>query len=396
MADKKRDPSDDDEEGDSGSGEDDSEINSAEESGSGEHVENNSNIQKPPPKPASANDEDEEEFEFARAAKVNSRVSEEKSGSAEPKGEKKVETFTDQHFDEAMAVSEDEESVDDSSMSYDQAPAKQVDIKAPAPAAGRQESHSSEDDDDDDEEEGDSSEEEEEPVKAAPVPVKKADEAPKSVASKPAAATVAKAAAAPAPKPVAKPVPEPADSRGEDDDDDEEDGDEGSTDSSSEEEEDKDKKGSSEAFQSATTYNPEDFRHLNVSSEIRDLFEYISRHKPADVELETKLKPFIPDFIPAVGEIDSFLKVPRPDGKEEELGLVMLDEPAANQSDPTVLDIKIRVMSKHSGVKPMTVRSIEHADKNPKKITSWISNIEEVHRKKTSPRSQLLQKYARY
>jgi hypothetical protein len=43
-----------------------------------------------------------------------------------------------------------------------------------------------------------------------------------------------------------------------------------------------------------------------------------------------------------------------------------------------VLDIKIRVMSKHSGVKPMTVRSIENADKHPKKISSWIQNIEEV------------------
>jgi intraflagellar transport protein 46 len=50
-----------------------------------------------------------------------------------------------------------------------------------------------------------------------------------------------------------------------------------------------------------------------------------------------------------------------------------------------VLDIKIRVMSKHSGVKPMTVRSIENADKYPKKISSWIQNIEEVHRKKPPP-----------
>ena len=31
---------------------------------------------------------------------------------------------------------------------------------------------------------------------------------------------------------------------------------------------------------------------------------------------DRKLKPFIPDFIPAVGEVDGFIKVPRPDGKE--------------------------------------------------------------------------------
>ena len=34
---------------------------------------------------------------------------------------------------------------------------------------------------------------------------------------------------------------------------------------------------------------------------------------PQDIEIETKLKPFIPEFIPAVGEVDAFLKIPRPD-----------------------------------------------------------------------------------
>jgi len=33
------------------------------------------------------------------------------------------------------------------------------------------------------------------------------------------------------------------------------------------------------------------------------------RYTPQTIELETKLKPFIPDFIPAVGDIDAFLKV---------------------------------------------------------------------------------------
>lgn len=33
------------------------------------------------------------------------------------------------------------------------------------------------------------------------------------------------------------------------------------------------------------------------------------RYTPQSVELEHSLKPFIPDFIPAVGDIDAFLKV---------------------------------------------------------------------------------------
>lgn len=35
----------------------------------------------------------------------------------------------------------------------------------------------------------------------------------------------------------------------------------------------------------------------------------IPRYTPQSIELEHKLKPFIPDFIPAVGDIDAFIKV---------------------------------------------------------------------------------------
>ena len=33
------------------------------------------------------------------------------------------------------------------------------------------------------------------------------------------------------------------------------------------------------------------------------------RYTPQAIDLDYKLKPFIPDFIPAVGDIDAFLKV---------------------------------------------------------------------------------------
>lgn len=48
------------------------------------------------------------------------------------------------------------------------------------------------------------------------------------------------------------------------------------------------------------------------------------RYKPAQVDIETKLKAFIPDYIPAVGEVDAFLKMPRPDNQNENLGLLVL------------------------------------------------------------------------
>lgn len=56
-------------------------------------------------------------------------------------------------------------------------------------------------------------------------------------------------------------------------------------------------------------YNPRDYQNLNVPAEVRDLFQYIERYKPQEVELDTPLKCFIPEFIPAIGELDPFIKV---------------------------------------------------------------------------------------
>ena len=42
------------------------------------------------------------------------------------------------------------------------------------------------------------------------------------------------------------------------------------------------------------------------------------------LELETRLKAFIPEYIPAVGEVDAFLKIPKIDNSKETLGLVSM------------------------------------------------------------------------
>jgi len=78
---------------------------------------------------------------------------------------------------------------------------------------------------------------------------------------------------------------------------------------------------------------------LQVSQEVKELFKYITRYKPEHKELDTKLRPFIPDYIPSVGEVDAMLKMDRPDGKDEALGLNHLDEPALNQSKKAKLDL---------------------------------------------------------
>ncbi|EOA96320.1 UPF0360 protein C11orf60-like protein, partial [Anas platyrhynchos] len=128
-------------------------------------------------------------------------------------------------------------------------------------------------------------------------------------------------------------------------------------------------------------YNLAEYDYLQVSPEIKELFEYIRRYTPKMINIEHKLLPFIPDFIPAVGDIDAFLKVPRPDGKPDNLGLLVLDEPSTKQSDPTVLSLWLTENSKqHNITQQIKVKSVENAEKNPKAIDSWIESISELHR----------------
>ncbi|XP_035224610.1 intraflagellar transport protein 46 homolog [Stegodyphus dumicola] len=79
------------------------------------------------------------------------------------------------------------------------------------------------------------------------------------------------------------------------------------------------------------------------------------------------------------------MDVPRPDGIADKLGLIVLDEPCAKQSDPTVLDLQLRAISKETTFKSVTVKTLENADKRPKEIDAWINSISNLHRSKPPP-----------
>jgi len=132
-------------------------------------------------------------------------------------------------------------------------------------------------------------------------------------------------------------------------------------------------------------YNPADFENIDCSADVKDLFMYISRYKPHQVELESCLKPFIPEFIPAVGDIDAFIRVPRPDNcaaKEDTIGLTVLDEPAAVQTDRAALEMQLRAFTKKSGLAAQNVTSIEDAGNNAGAIHKWIASVNELHTSK--------------
>eukprot|EP01147_Barroeca_monosierra_P010228 gene10231-2384_t len=127
-------------------------------------------------------------------------------------------------------------------------------------------------------------------------------------------------------------------------------------------------------------YDPAEYSSLNVPEEVSDLFQYITSFEPESLELETRLKPFIPEYIPAVGDIDAFLKIPRPDNVEQGLGLVVLDEPCAAQSDATVLDLHLRTLAKTTTSRATKLNQIKNAEEDTKAIDNWVRSISEVHR----------------
>ncbi|XP_076750444.1 intraflagellar transport 46 [Xylocopa sonorina] len=155
--------------------------------------------------------------------------------------------------------------------------------------------------------------------------------------------------------------------------------------SDSEESDDDDIQGTSNV-QPVEIYNPKDFEDLQVSTEVKELFQNIMRYTPQKIELNYKLIPFIPDYIPAVGDIDAFIKVPRPDGVDDKIGLTVLDEPCTDQSDPAVLHLQLRSHLRSAGAARQTViKRIEDAEKNGKSIDKWIEDINQLHRSKHPP-----------
>ena len=134
------------------------------------------------------------------------------------------------------------------------------------------------------------------------------------------------------------------------------------------------------------SYDPSDYDALDVDDETRELFGLIMKYTPQTVELDHKFKPFIPDYIPAVGDIDAFIRCTRPDEKSETLGLKVLDEPSARQSDPSVLELHMRVVSKQAGTSSSKGRRVKKVGgRDTGAMDKWIRDISDLHRTKPAP-----------
>ena len=127
-----------------------------------------------------------------------------------------------------------------------------------------------------------------------------------------------------------------------------------------------------------------------LAPDLIQLFQCINEYKPKEIkiEIESKLKCFLPPYIPSVGEVDPFIKVPRPDKKQDGLGLVVIDEPSSKQSDAAVLELQLRAQMKKkmrnvgAGGSAAKIRCIENASKNPHDIDKWIRSVQDLRESK--------------
>lgn len=67
--------------------------------------------------------------------------------------------------------------------------------------------------------------------------------------------------------------------------------------------------------------------------------------------------------------------MPKPDGAKEDLGIAVLDEPALNNEDKTVLELKYVQSKNVTRSVVINVDAIESADKKPKEISRWVSSV---------------------
>lgn len=121
-----------------------------------------------------------------------------------------------------------------------------------------------------------------------------------------------------------------------------------------------------------------EFEKLSSNSDYKGLLGFMNRFQPATIQLDTKLKPFIPPYIPSIGEVDTFLKIHKPDRSPEELGLTVLDEQTIEGVDPDTFILKLIYVVGKRGYVNNQISSIPLAEKNPKLIQNWIDKVADL------------------
>jgi intraflagellar transport protein 46 len=122
------------------------------------------------------------------------------------------------------------------------------------------------------------------------------------------------------------------------------------------------------------------------SSELARLFSICTDFRTQPFEIQPHCQPFLPDLIPSIGGIDAFIKVPRPDGQEDSLGLTVLDEPTIACSSPQILRMELREKFGIVGAQADGyVGSVPASAPRRKAIASFVESYDEIARRRPAP-----------
>ena len=137
----------------------------------------------------------------------------------------------------------------------------------------------------------------------------------------------------------------------------------------------------------ANSYDTNAFDNTASTPELAGLFALISKYQPPPLEMIPHFKPFLPDLVPSIGAIDAFIKVPRPDGEQDPLGLLVLDEPTIGCSNPQILRMHLRekfgVVGGSEG--DGYIGFIEKPSLNTKALASFLESYDEMLRNRAAP-----------
>ena len=68
--------------------------------------------------------------------------------------------------------------------------------------------------------------------------------------------------------------------------------------------------------------------------------------------------------------------------------MTVLDEPSAKQSDPNIIELQLRSITKTSSGKMSKIKKVSNIEKEMKVVDKWIKDIDDLHRSKPAPTIQ--------
>ena len=120
---------------------------------------------------------------------------------------------------------------------------------------------------------------------------------------------------------------------------------------------------------------------------LMDLFERFKKFQPEPFEINIHWKPFLPEFLPSIGMVDAFVKVPDPFAEIDPLGLNILDEPSIDQTNSQIYKMELRdkfVVNYENNIDGF-IGFIENLENNQKSLDSFLDSIENIYRNRPPP-----------